>query len=87
MSNLLEEELSKKLAEAIAEEIDFEILGSILLEQGWIRVSIGSQLYEPEISLWLVHNCKDQHHKLSSTIWFKDSRDANWFKMRWYEYS
>lgn len=81
-----EDEVMAQAAEAMAREIDREILWSMLAELGWIRIMLPSLLdmkNAVDIQDWLVLNCNKGYQHSGRDFIFEDERDANWFKLRW----
>lgn len=80
MSDLnLEEEIASALGKAVAEEMDFAVLASML---GWQQVDVFYHTMS-EVDLWLEKNCKFKYKRYASHFMFEDENDANWFKLRW----
>jgi hypothetical protein len=48
-------EISKEAVELIKEQIDWEILSSILIKEGWTHVKLSDDVVELE---WIADNCK-----------------------------
>ena len=75
-------------ARLIQEEIDWEVLSSILVETGWTRVSAAqtsalTPLGEHEVKTWCRQNLKG-HYKARGSNWiFELKNDAVWFSLRW----
>lgn len=81
-SNSIQDEIIEKAGQEMAREIDREILWGFLEELGWIRVMINRN-FNLEINEWLVHHCKNAYERHNRDFIFEDSKDANWFKLRW----
>jgi hypothetical protein len=82
----MEEELIEKAGNAMAREIDREVLWGMLEGMGWTRVmlsTMGNGEQAVEIIVWLENNCKGAYERNSRDFIFEDSKDANWFKLRW----
>lgn len=69
-------------AAAMAREIDREILWGMLEGMGWTRVMIPFN-NNIHINLWVADNCKGAVEYHDRDYIFEDSKDANWFILRW----
>lgn len=81
----LEEEIATALSQSIAEEIDFSILSTVLLDIGWTKVVLKPMTGETsqEIDQWVAEN-KTGHCQTLGLVWlFEHPKDAMWFKLRW----
>jgi hypothetical protein len=81
----LEEEITNKLAEQIAQEIDFEFLTDILIACGWHKVVLQSMTYEhgKEIDQWVASQVKAKY-KTMGLVWiFENHGEAVNFTLRW----
>ena len=82
----LEEEIANKMGNQIAREIDREILWGMLQGIGWCRVMLPRFVdnhHAIDIGYWLEENCKKAFERNGRDFLFEDSKDANWFKLRW----
>jgi len=82
----LEEQILHKASKAMANDIDREVLWSMLQGMGWHRVMLPNDtamLNATLIKEWLSLNCKQSHERYRSDFIFEDAKDANWFKLRW----
>jgi len=82
----LEEELATKMASAIAEEIDNEIMIDMLVATGWTKVELERLKDRHEsidIEQWIDENCTGKHAKLGRTFVFEKKQDAEWFILKW----
>lgn len=73
------------MAKELAADIDFELLTNLFIESGWTRIVLKPMTMERghEIDKWIVDNCKG-NHMTRGLVWvFEDTKDANWFSMRW----
>jgi hypothetical protein len=74
------------LAEEMKNEIDREILGKILIAQGWTLVTFNR---EPRMSdladfyIWINDNITAKYVDLLHAIVFESAEDAMLFKIRW----
>jgi len=82
----LEEEILNKAGKAMANDIDREVLWGMLQGMGWHRVMLPRLIdnyHAIDISYWLEENCKQAFERNGRDFIFEDSKDANWFKLRW----
>jgi len=82
----LEEQVADELGQAMAREVDREILWGTLTGLGWTRVMIPKLIdnrHAIDITYWLEANCKRAYERSGRDFIFEDSKDANWFKLRW----
>lgn len=82
----LEEEILNKAGNAMAREIDREVLWGMLEGMGWTRVilpTLGDGVQAVEIIVWLENNCKHPYERQGRDFLFESQQDANWFKLRW----
>ena len=85
----LESTLREEFSEAIAKEIDNQIVKTIefdhLVSIGWTKVELSrfnNMMHAVDIAEWVEDNC-GLHDRLGSTYIFKEPKDATWFRMRW----
>ena len=79
----LEEKIAQELSKSIAEEIDFEILSSIL---DWHRVDLDSfrdRYHAVDINTWCHDNIKNEWKRNGRHFIFEDTGDAVNFTFRW----
>jgi len=82
----LEEEILNKAGKAMANDIDREVLWGMLQGMGWHRVMLPRLIdnnHAIDITYWLEENCKRAFERNGRDFLFEDSKDANWFKLRW----
>lgn len=81
----LEDEMADILAKEIAREIDDGIMSNILVETGWTPVEFyfKSNKHSVDTNEWLSQNCQDQWRRLGSFYLFENTKDAEWFILRW----
>jgi hypothetical protein len=81
----LEEEILNKAGKAMADEIDFEILCSMLIELGWRKVILRPMTWEDgyELDAWTAKHVKGNFETMGLVWIFEDEEDANWFTLRW----
>jgi len=82
----LEEEIANKLGEAMAREIDREVLWGMLEGIGWTRVMLPRYIdnnHAIDITYWLEETIKNPFERNGRDFIFESQKDANWFKLRW----
>jgi hypothetical protein len=82
----IEEEMLEKAGKDLAREIDREVLWGMLQGIGWTRVmlpTLGNGEQAVNIIVWLEENCKKAYERSGRDFIFEDSKDANWFILRW----
>lgn len=85
-SGELEEQILAKKAKAIADEMDAEVLRSMLCELGWHQVVVPRIITTEEgyeLDQWIINNVKGRHWDRGLVFLFEQERDAMWFKLRW----
>jgi hypothetical protein len=79
-----EDQIVEQAATNMAQDIDREILWSMLTQLGWVRVILPSNLADNvDIAQWLALNCSKAVEHYRSDFLFENEKDANWFKLRW----
>jgi hypothetical protein len=84
-TQVLEEQLMERASRAIADEIDFEVLSSMLVQTGWTRVQLSRppRTITSDINTWMHAECK-KHWKHRGKIWiFENKEEAALFKLTW----
>ena len=81
----VEDDIINSMGKQIQQEIDFEILSSMLTEIGWKRVVAKPMTWEDgmEIDKWVDDNCQGKYETCGLVWMFEKESDANWFSMRW----
>ena len=83
--NSLEDEIITKMGKRMSDEIDFEILTSMLCELGWRKIILSPMSTEDsyEVDAWTAKHVKG-HFETMGLVWvFELEEDANWFALRW----
>ena len=73
-------------AQAIAKDIDREVLWGMLEGMGWTRVMLPRLIdnnHAIDITHWLAINCKHPFERSGRDFMFESKQDANWFILRW----
>lgn len=73
-------ELSTEMAAMLKEEIDAEILRTMLEQAGWTFVKHTEDDVTKE---WVDANLQDKHTKLICGWMFENKSDAEWFILTW----
>jgi hypothetical protein len=82
----LEDKMLEEAGKDLAREIDREVLWGMLQGIGWTRVmlpTLGNGEQAVNIIVWLEENCKNAYERSGRDFIFEDSKDANWFILRW----
>jgi len=82
----IEQELINQAGNQMTQEIDREVLWGMLQGLGWTRVmlpTMGDAYMAVDIITWLEDNCKKAYERSGRDFIFEDSKDANWFILRW----
>jgi hypothetical protein len=82
----LEDKMLEEAGKDLAREIDREVLWGMLQGIGWTRVmlpTLGNGEQAVNIIVWLEENCKKAYERSGRDFIFEDSKDANWFILRW----
>lgn len=83
--NSLQEAYIEEAAKTLAEDIDFEVLTSMLIEGGWVKVVLHPMTaeYGMEVDHWCETNIKGNFMNRGLVWVFKDPKEATWFTLRW----
>lgn len=81
----LEQEVMDRMATELKNEIDFQILASMLVELGWTQVVLRPMTHEQGLAIdnWVKTHCKSAVETLGLVWLFEDSKEANWFTLKW----
>lgn len=82
----LEEQMLERASNTMASDIDREVLWSMLQGIGWHRVMIPRFVdnnHAVDITYWLEATCNKAYERNGRDFLFEDSKDANWFTLRW----
>ena len=82
----IEDEMIERAGKQMAQDIDREVLWGMLQGIGWTRVMIptmGDAYRAVDIITWLEDNCKHAYERNGRDFIFEDTKDANWFILRW----
>jgi len=82
----IEDEMIEQAGKQMAQDIDREVLWGMLQGLGWCRVmlpTMGNGEQAVDIIVWLENNCKKAYERNGRDFIFEDTKDANWFILRW----
>ena len=82
----VEKEMLERAGKEMAQDIDKEILWSMLEDIGWTRVMLPRLIdnhHAIDIRYWLEENCKNAYERRGRDFIFESDKDAMWFKLRW----
>ena len=83
---VLEEQYADEAGQAMAREIDREVLWGMLKEIGWTRVIIDrlqDNKHAIDISYWLEYHCQGAYERHGRDFIFENEKDASMFILRW----
>jgi hypothetical protein len=83
---MLEQEMIEAKAKEMQTEIDREVFWGMLQGVGWTRVMLPRLVdnhHAIDITHWLEEHCKRAFERNGRDFLFEDSKDANWFQLRW----
>lgn len=85
--SILEDTISSDMARLLQEEIDWEVMCSVMQEVGWTKIETTwdskslEEMYE--IKSWCESNLKGQRKGRGRTWLFELEKDATMFLLRW----
>jgi len=85
MSNL-EDQILTNIAKKMQEDIDVNVLWTLLEQQGWTRVKLSrfiDRKHSVDIVNWLRENVDSPYEKLGCDFIFRNEKDAVHFILRW----
>jgi hypothetical protein len=79
MDNDLQQQITRDLAQQLAQRVDDGFRADALVAAGWTLVE------RPFVvpTTWLTANCEDQYLVLTHCVLFKKAADATMFVLRW----
>lgn len=85
MNSQLQDEILTSIAKEMQREIDDDIMSTFLVDTGWTSVKYyyKSNKEAVDIAVWLKDNCQNQWRRLGSDFVFENTKDAEWFILRW----
>lgn len=81
----VEDEIVSTLASEICNEIDKDVISTILESEGWTPVTTANhkQKHGEGMDKWLDANCKGQWAYAFNRVIFELQQDAIWFALTW----
>ena len=83
MENAIESHLSK----FIQDQIDWDIMSRLKIENGWTKITLQSGFHNKEHSvdllMWAVKNCHSYFNHYGKEWLFESKQDATMFALRW----
>jgi hypothetical protein len=82
----LGEDLATAMSQAIADEIDWNIMCDLMTQVGWHKVEASTRYSMDDYAVvkqWLNEYIKGQYQCRFNTWLFERSEDAVWFSLRW----
>jgi hypothetical protein len=83
---VLEEQYATQAAEAMAREIDREVLWGMLQGIGWTRIMLDrlqDNKHAIDITYWLEKHCQGAYERRGRDFIFENEKDASMFILRW----
>lgn len=75
-------DLESEIAAILADEIDWEIISSLLISEGWIKVEL-TYIMPWQVIQWVDENCGGATKHRHVTWLFKEPADATAFALKW----
>ncbi len=86
-TQVLEDQIAEELSRQLAEEIDFEVLCSLLVKTGWVQVKLEDVLQPSKQTVdmvnWLHNECSGYWRHRGKTFVFENKEDAALFRLTW----
>ena len=81
----LEDEMMDAMSKDIAKEIYEGIMAFMLAETGWtpVKFHFKDNYHANDVTFWLLENCKGKWRRLGAEYLFEDTKEAEWFMLRW----
>lgn len=84
----MEQKLVEEAAQTLRDEIDWQVMMNILLEVGYIHISMSwsermNESLAHKIKEWCRDNLKEDYHGRGKDWYFKSEKDATVFVLRW----
>lgn len=82
----LQDKILADQADALAREIDREVMWSMLQSIGWKRVVLSrftDNKHAIDITYWVEENVKGAFERHGKDFIFEDPKDATWFILKW----
>jgi len=84
--SMIQQQIMNQQAEAMAREIDREVLWGMLTGIGWTRVMLSrlqDNRHAIDITYWLEENCQGAYERNGRDFLFEHSKDAIMFTLKW----
>ena len=84
-TTILEHQIIKAKAKEMQEEIDREVLWSMLERMGWHRVMLPAWNHNKQavdVALWAKENCELAYEHSGRDFIFESAKDATFFKLK-----
>ncbi len=81
----IQDEYMEQVSKQMAQDIDAEVMHGVLKDCGWHEVVL-KRMHKPEkriIEQWANDRIKNGVWTYGPVWMFKDSKEANWFALRW----
>lgn len=85
-TQVLEDQIMERATKEIADQIDFDVLASLLSECGWTKVELprfSDRFHAIDIDIWTQKYITHQVKNLGSTFVFENPKDASHFILKW----
>lgn len=83
---MLEEEIINNLSKEIQQDLDQEIIFTMLQDAGWHLIALErllSMKHAVDIDEWLRNNCTSEAYRWGRKCLFKKQQDAVLFTLKW----
>jgi hypothetical protein len=79
------DDIEDEMARQLADEIDAELIADMLVAGGWTKVPLNfrDRYHSVDILIWVEDNCTGKHQRCGKYFVFQESKDAEWFMLRW----
>ena len=83
----LEKEIMDTLAKEITQEIDFEVMSSVLIDMGWHKIKLTPMTWEQscDVDRWVNEKVQGKHYTMGLVWIFEEQADAVNFTLKWAE--
>lgn len=79
----LTNQLAAKMADKIAEEIDWKIMSDMLRQQGWISCKANKRHSYMDIKEWATAYCTGKHQGRADDWLLSNEKDVTLFILKW----
>ena len=86
MNRNLQDQILTNISKKMQEEIDEQVLWSLLKDKGWTRVMLTrltDNKHAIDITYWLEDNCKNSYERNGRDFMFESEKDAVNFILKW----